>query len=88
MNYRQPGSIGSSAYPNRAIKGMRMSGHYGHERETVKNLEIVGVDTARNLLLIKGSVPGHNNGFVQVAAAKTGIVKVVQPKAATGKGKK
>jgi large subunit ribosomal protein L3 len=88
MNYRQPGSVGSSAFPNRVIKGKRMSGHMGHARETVKNLEIVKVDSARNLLLIKGSVPGHNNGFVQVASAKTGIVKVVAPKAATAKGKK
>lgn len=87
MNYRQPGSVGSSAYPNRVIKGKRMSGHYGHERETVKNLEIVRVDAERNLLLIKGSVPGHNNGFVQVRTAKTGIVKVAAP-AAAGKGKK
>jgi len=73
MNYRQPGSIGSSAYPNRVIKGKRMSGHYGAERQTMKNLEIVGIDKARNLLLIKGSVPGHNNGLVQVRTAKTGM---------------
>jgi len=81
MNYRQPGSVGSSAFPNRVIKGKRMSGHYGDERQTVKNLEIVGVDKERNLLLIKGSVPGHNNGFVQVRTAKTGT-----PKGAAKKG--
>lgn len=75
MNYRQPGSIGSSAYPNRVIKGKRMSGHYGNTRETVKNLEIIAVDVARNLLLVKGSVPGHNGGFVQVRTAKTGVAK-------------
>ncbi|MEZ6014049.1 MAG: 50S ribosomal protein L3 [Planctomycetota bacterium] len=80
MNYRQPGSIGSSAYPNRVIKGKRMSGHYGATRETVKNLEIVRVDLERNLLLIKGSVPGHNGGFVQIRVAKTGM-----PKAKTSK---
>ena len=75
MNYRRPGSIGCSAYPSRVMKGKRMSGHYGAERKTIKNLEIVGVDTDRNLLLIKGSVPGHNGAFVQVQSAKTALVK-------------
>lgn len=87
MNYRQPGSIGSSAYPARVIKGKRMSGHYGAERQTAKNLEVVGVDAARNLLLIKGSVPGHNGGLVRVQTAKTGIVRAPKP-AAKPKGKK
>jgi len=85
MNYRQPGSVGSSAFPNRVIKGKRMSGHYGDERQTVKNLEVVGVDVARNLLLIKGSVPGYTGGFVQVRTAKTGIVKPAAAKKAAAK---
>lgn len=75
MNYRRPGSIGCSAYPSRVFKGKRMSGHYGSKRKTIKNLEIVRVDTERNLLLIKGSIPGHNGSFVQVRTARTGVQK-------------
>ncbi|MDA8592823.1 50S ribosomal protein L3 [Planctomycetota bacterium] len=75
MNYRAPGSIGCSAYPGRVFKGKRMSGHYGASRKTVKNLEIMRVDADRNLLLIKGSVPGHNGSFVQVQTARTGVKK-------------
>ncbi len=72
MNYRAPGSIGCSAYPSRVFKGKRMGGHYGAKRQTTKNLKIVRVDTERNLLFIKGAVPGANNGFVQIQTAKTG----------------
>lgn len=75
MNYRRPGSIGCSAYPGRVFKGKRMSGHYGAKRKTVKNLEIMRVDAERNLLLIKGSIPGHNGAFVQVQTARTGVQK-------------
>ena len=73
MNYRQPGSIGASAYPARVFKGKRMAGHYGNKRQTTKNLEIVRIDTERNLLFIKGAVPGPRGGMVQVQVAKTGI---------------
>lgn len=72
MNYRRPGSIGCSAYPSRVFKGKRMSGHYGDKRQTTKNLKVMHIDTERNLLFIKGAVPGANNGFVQVQTAKTG----------------
>lgn len=72
MNYRRPGSIGCSAYPGRVFKGKRMSGHYGAKRKTVKNLQVVRVDTERNLLLVKGSIPGANGSFVQVRTARTG----------------
>ena len=75
MNYRQPGSIGASAYPARVFKGKRMSGHFGNKRHTTKNLEVVRVDEARNLLFIKGAVPGPKGGFVQVRTAKTGTPK-------------
>ncbi len=75
MNVRRPGSIGQSAYPARVFKGMRSSGHFGNKRQTVKNLEVLRVDTARNLILVKGSVPGPNGGFVQVQTAKTGVKK-------------
>jgi large subunit ribosomal protein L3 len=62
--HRAPGSIGASATPGRVFKGMRMAGHMGHERVTIQGLEIIRVDPERNLLLIKGSVPGPNDGLV------------------------
>jgi len=72
MNVRQPGSIGASAYPARVFKGMRMSGHYGAKRHTTKNLDVVRVDEERNLLFIRGAVPGPRGGLVQIRTAKTG----------------
>ncbi len=65
MNTRQPGSIGS-VDAARTFKGIKMSGHYGHVRRTVRHLEVVRVDGERNLLLIKGAVPGHKNGVVLI----------------------
>ena len=75
MNYRRPGSIGCSAYPGKVAKGKRMSGHYGAKRQTIKNLEILRIDSERGLLFVKGAIPGPNNGFVQVSSAKTGMKK-------------
>ncbi len=75
MNYRRPGSIGCSAYPSRVFKGKRMAGRFGGKRCTTKNLRVMGVDPERNLLFIKGAVPGPPNGFVQVRTAKTGVRK-------------
>ncbi len=74
MNVRQPGSIGTKR-TGKLFPGKRMSGHYGNARQTSKNLEIVQVDGARNLLLVKGSIPGPTGGFVQVRVAKTGVRK-------------
>lgn len=74
MNYREPGSIGASAYPGRVFKGKRMAGHFGAERKTTKNLAIVRVDVDRNLLFVKGAVPGPNGGMVQIRTARTGVV--------------
>ena len=65
MNTRQPGSIGS-VDAARTFKGIKMSGHMGSVRRTVRHLEIVRVDTERNLLLVKGAVPGHKNSVVLV----------------------
>jgi large subunit ribosomal protein L3 len=65
-NVRAPGSIGASAFPARVFKGMRMPGQMGNKRVTQKGLEIADVDADRNLLLIKGSVPGAKNGIVEV----------------------
>ncbi|MBN2796167.1 MAG: 50S ribosomal protein L3 [Clostridia bacterium] len=63
---RRPGSIGNASYPGRVVKGMTMSGHMGHATSTVQNLEIVSIDVERNLLLIKGAVPGPKKGLVTV----------------------
>jgi large subunit ribosomal protein L3 len=71
--WRAPGSIGSSATPGRVMKGMKMAGHMGNERVTVQNLEVVRVDIERNLLLVKGSVPGPNKGLVIVRKAIKGL---------------
>lgn len=67
--YRAPGSIGSSSYPSRVFKGLRMAGRTGGETVTVKNLTVVGVDSARNILMIKGAVPGKPNNVVKIAAS-------------------
>ncbi len=63
---RAPGSIGSGTTPGRVRKGLRMAGRMGGRRVTVQKLQVVEVDVERNLLLVKGSVPGHNGGLLQV----------------------
>jgi large subunit ribosomal protein L3 len=65
-NVRAPGSIGASADPARVFKGMRMPGRMGGRRVTQRRLQVVEVDAERNLLLIKGAVPGPKNGTVEV----------------------
>lgn len=65
-NVRAPGSIGASAFPARVFKGMRMPGRMGGRRVTQRGLEVVDVDAERNLLLIKGAVPGARNAAVEV----------------------
>lgn len=64
--HRAPGSIGCSAWPGRVLKGQRMGGHMGTNKVTTKNLQIVKVDPEQNIILVKGSVPGQNNGLVIV----------------------
>ena len=65
-NVRAPGSIGAAAYPARVFKGIRGPGQMGNKRVTQKGLEVVQVDAANNLLLVRGSVPGPRNGVVEV----------------------
>ena len=65
-NIRKPGSIGASATPSRVFKGVRMAGHMGGKNVTQVGLTVHSVDTERNLLLVKGSVPGPKNGVVQI----------------------
>ena len=71
-NHRKPGSIGASATPSRVFKGMRMAGRMGNERVTVMNLTVVKVDPERNLLMIKGTVPGPKGRVVFVRNARKG----------------
>ena len=64
--HRAPGSIGCSAYPSRVFKNKKMPGQLGNERVTIQRLQVVRVDTADNLLLIKGAVPGGKNGILLI----------------------
>jgi large subunit ribosomal protein L3 len=69
-HHRAPGSIGAGTYPGRVWKGTRMAGHMGNEQVTVKKLKVVKVDPERNLILVKGAVPGARNGLLLVQKAK------------------
>jgi large subunit ribosomal protein L3 len=68
-NVRAPGSIGASATPSRVLKGIRMPGQMGNERVTQLGLEVLEVDASRNLLIIRGAVPGPRGGLVEVRSA-------------------
>jgi large subunit ribosomal protein L3 len=89
MFHRAPGSIGASSFPSRVVKGMRMGGHMGHDRVTVRNLKVLKVDPENNLLMVEGAVPGGPGGYVTIrkaVAAKR--VKVAQVEPVKKKGKK
>lgn len=68
--HRAPGSIGATTTPGRVRKGLRMAGHMGHRRVTAINLEVVEVNPARGLLMVKGAVPGPNGGLMRIRHAK------------------
>jgi large subunit ribosomal protein L3 len=68
-NVRAPGSIGASATPSRVLKGIRMPGHMGDRRVTQLGLEVLDVDAGRNLLIVRGAVPGPPGGVVEVRSA-------------------
>jgi large subunit ribosomal protein L3 len=70
MHHRAPGSIGASSFPSRVYPGMRGAGHMGDAQVTVRNLEVVEVDTEDNVILVKGAVPGPNGGYVMVRRAR------------------
>ena len=72
LSHRSPGSIGQRQTPGRVFKGKKMAGHMGNVRQTTQNLEVVKVDAERNLLLIKGAVPGAPGGTVVVRRAAKG----------------
>jgi len=69
LAHRAPGSIGQNQTPGRVFKGKKMSGHMGNVQRTIQNLEVVRIDNERNLLLIKGAVPGSKGGSVIVRPA-------------------
>jgi large subunit ribosomal protein L3 len=89
MFHRAPGSIGASSFPSRVVKGMRMGGHMGSDRVTVRNLKVLRVDAENNLLLLEGAVPGGPNTVVVIRkaiAAKK--LKVAQVEPVKKKGRK
>ncbi|KUK49961.1 MAG: 50S ribosomal protein L3 [candidate division TA06 bacterium 32_111] len=67
--HRHPGSIGSNTFPGRVFKGKKMAGHYGDEKVTVMNLRIVKIDKEKNILAVKGAIPGHMNSLVIIKQA-------------------
>ena len=83
VSHRSPGSIGQRQTPGRVFKGRRMSGHMGVVRRTTENLKVVEVDVERNLLLVRGAVPGAEGGQVIVRpslkAARRGLRKTIAP---------
>jgi large subunit ribosomal protein L3 len=72
MFHRAPGSIGQSAFPSRVFPGLRLPGQMGNQRVTVKNLLVVKVDEERNLVYVKGAVPGANNSYLTLQRARRG----------------
>ena len=67
--HREVGSMGANSTPSRVMKGKKMPGHYGHETVTVQNLKVVRVDADRNIILVKGSIPGPNESIVTIKSA-------------------
>jgi large subunit ribosomal protein L3 len=79
MFHRAPGSIGASSYPSRVVRGMRMGGHMGTDRVTVRNLKVLRVDPENNLLMLEGAVPGGPNSVVLIRKAIAAkVIKVAQ----------
>lgn len=70
MFHRAPGSIGASSFPSRVFPGTRMAGQLGMQQVTIRNLEVVEVDTEDNVLMVKGAVPGPNGGYVLVRRSR------------------
>ena len=66
LSHRAPGSIGQCQTPGRVWKGKKMSGHMGHQRKTTQNLKVMSMDAKKNILLIKGSIPGSTGSTVVI----------------------
>ena len=69
-SHRIPGSIGASAWPSRVMKGKKLPGHYGFERQTIRNLEIIDIRHQDNLILVKGAVPGPKSSLIYLCKPK------------------
>jgi large subunit ribosomal protein L3 len=82
VSHRAPGSIGQRQTPGRVFPGKRMSGHMGVQRRTIENLQVVRVDAERNLLLIRGAVPGAPGGQVIVRPSVKAAARAAKKKAA------
>jgi len=78
MYHRRPGSMGASSFPSHTFKGKKLPGRMGGARVTAKNLIVVMTDSERNLIAVRGSVPGHKNGYVMIR--KTGVVAQAEGK--------
>ena len=89
MFHKAPGSIGASSYPSRVVRGMRMAGHMGDARVTIRNLKVLKVDADNNLLLVEVPVPGGPNSVVVIRKAVAAkVVKTPQVEPTKKKGKK
>jgi large subunit ribosomal protein L3 len=87
LSHRAPGAIGQRQTPGRVFPGKRMSGHLGDERATTINLQVMRIDAERNLLLVKGAIPGAENGRVIVSTAAKGQPKPVKAQAKPARDK-
>ena len=67
--HRKPGSIGANTFPGKVFKGKKMAGRWGNEKVTIQNLKVVKVDTERNVMLIKGAIPGAKGSLVSIKSA-------------------
>lgn len=70
--HRAPGAVGSTTFPGRVFKGLRMAGHMGNRRATVRGVEVIDVDVERHVMLVKGAVPGAKNGLLLINKANKG----------------
>ena len=70
MHHRAPGSIGASSYPSRVFKGQHLPGHMGAVKRTLQNLEVVSIEKEKNLLIVRGAVPGHKGSLLIIKHAK------------------
>ena len=76
--HRAVGSLGASSDPSRVFKGKKMPGQYGNQRRTMMNLRVVGLHKEKNILIIKGSVPGHNNGYLLIRKKRKKAAKAAR----------
>lgn len=88
MFHRAPGSVGSSAYPSRTFRGMRMGGRMGGTRVTVKNLEVIRVDEGNDLLIVRGAVPGARGAYLRLRRSRAPVRVKVAPEAKAAKKKR